>query len=275
METAGGSWKGTWWNAWPIILRSHRGSQHDRVDPEMQAQHGHYGPLVGSNDQRGNQEGSQSRTGSGAARARGMDRTLTLRSKPRRYDEHRHAAGAAHSPKPQSAIPKSSKKSCEDTQGESQSPGGRFFPAAGADTSTRSDLDWNEASSRGSADLDWDVSALDRDVGAYRPIAHLGAVGKVIEATLARKLSDAALLPTYRWVQETQITKVATRVVTDAVHTTWQHKACAALLQLDLAGAFDTVSQGVLCMASKLLHRVNCMSPHAPKALRYHPSFSS
>ena len=41
--------------------------------------------------------------------------------------------------------------------------------------------------------------------------------------------------------RENKSTDLAVRIVADCVHTAWQERACASLLQLDLSGAFDTV----------------------------------
>ncbi len=86
-----------------------------------------------------------------------------------------------------------------------------------------------------------------RTPGAYRPIALLSAIGKVIETAISRRIAKAAeehsLLPNGQMGNRpARSTELAIRVVTEAVHTAWQHGAVASLLQLDIKGAFDTVN---------------------------------
>ncbi|EAQ82940.1 hypothetical protein CHGG_10758 [Chaetomium globosum CBS 148.51] len=90
-----------------------------------------------------------------------------------------------------------------------------------------------------------------RKTGAWRPITLLSSVGKVVEMVIAERLSREA--EKQGWLPEGQMgnrsgrsTEFAIRVVTDAVHETWRHKANASLLQLDLKGAFDRVHHGWL-----------------------------
>ena len=63
---------------------------------------------------------------------------------------------------------------------------------------------------------------------------------------VADRLSRAAeihhLLPDLQMgFRRERSTEVAVRIITDSVHTAWQLRACASLLQLDLKGAFDRV----------------------------------
>ncbi|EAQ90184.1 hypothetical protein CHGG_06803 [Chaetomium globosum CBS 148.51] len=90
-----------------------------------------------------------------------------------------------------------------------------------------------------------------KTAGAWRPITLLSSVGKVVEMVIAERLSREA--EKQGWLPEGQMgnrsgrsTEFAIRVVTDAVHETWRHKANASLLQLDLKGAFDRVHHGWL-----------------------------
>ena len=83
--------------------------------------------------------------------------------------------------------------------------------------------------------------------GAYRPIALLSAIGKIIEKTMGDRIAAAAerydLLPRGQMGNRPgRSTELAIRMVTDAVHTAWRHGATTSLLQLDIKGAFDTVN---------------------------------
>ncbi len=82
---------------------------------------------------------------------------------------------------------------------------------------------------------------------AYRPIALLSSVGKVVETAMCRRIAQAAeeqlLLPEGQMGNRPgRSTELAIRVVTNAVHTAWRHGATASLLQLYISGAFDTVN---------------------------------
>jgi Reverse transcriptase (RNA-dependent DNA polymerase)/Endonuclease-reverse transcriptase len=83
--------------------------------------------------------------------------------------------------------------------------------------------------------------------GGWRPISLLSAVGKLIEAAIARRITDAAesqgLLPEGQMGnRKNRSTELAVRLVTEAVRTAWSYGAVASLLQLDIKGAFDTVN---------------------------------
>lgn len=80
----------------------------------------------------------------------------------------------------------------------------------------------------------------------WRPIALLSTVGKVIEAIVAERITEAAerngLLPLNQMGnRKGRSTELAIRLLTDQIRTAWAHKAVASLLQLDIKGAFDTV----------------------------------
>jgi len=79
--------------------------------------------------------------------------------------------------------------------------------------------------------------------GGWRPISLLSAVGKLIEAAIARRITDAAesqgLLPEGQMGnRKNRSTELAVRLVTEAVRTAWSYGAVASLLQLDIKGAF-------------------------------------
>ena len=83
--------------------------------------------------------------------------------------------------------------------------------------------------------------------GGYRPIALLPTVGKVVEAVVARKVTEAAeaygLLPTEQMGnREHRSTELAVRLVVAQAQEAHRQKATASLLQLDISGAFDTVN---------------------------------
>ncbi len=83
--------------------------------------------------------------------------------------------------------------------------------------------------------------------GAYRPIALLSTLGKVIETAMGRRVADAAetrgLLPEGQMGNRPgRSTELAVTIVQEAVYTAWSHGAVASLLQLDIKGAFDTVN---------------------------------
>ena len=83
--------------------------------------------------------------------------------------------------------------------------------------------------------------------GAYRPIALLSAIGKIIEKIMSDRIAAAAekhnLLPQGQMGNRPgRSTELAIRMVTDAVYTAWKHGATTSLLQLDIKGAFDTVN---------------------------------
>ena len=86
-----------------------------------------------------------------------------------------------------------------------------------------------------------------RTPGGYRPIALLPTVGKVIEALVAKRVTEAAeayglLLTEQMGNREHRSTELAVRLVVAQVQEAWRQKAAASLLQLDISGAFDTVN---------------------------------
>jgi len=93
---------------------------------------------------------------------------------------------------------------------------------------------------------------------AWRPIALLKCLGKIIETVVARRVTEAAeergLLPEGQFGNRKQrSTEVAGRFVVSAVRTAWAWGGVASLLQLDLKGAFDTVHHGALVVSLKRL----------------------
>jgi hypothetical protein len=83
--------------------------------------------------------------------------------------------------------------------------------------------------------------------GAYRPVALLCAIGKVMEKTMSERIAAAA--ERYNLLPEGQMgnrpgrsTELAIHMVTEAVYTAWKHGATMSLLQLDIKGAFDAVN---------------------------------
>ena len=106
---------------------------------------------------------------------------------------------------------------------------------------------------------------------AYRPISLLNAIGKVIESAICRRFAAAAeaqgLLPETQMGNRPQrSTDLAIKLVVDATHTAWSHKAVASLLQLDIKGAFDTVNH------TRLLHTLQHQG-FPPWAVRWVSSF--
>jgi hypothetical protein len=86
------------------------------------------------------------------------------------------------------------------------------------------------------------------DPGAWRPIALLNTIGKLIESLMAKRLSQAAeehkLLPdTQMGARPGRSTETALELLTAQVKTVWgSGKFIASLLSLDISGAFDTVN---------------------------------
>jgi hypothetical protein len=84
--------------------------------------------------------------------------------------------------------------------------------------------------------------------GAWRPIALLNTIGKLIESLMARRLSMAAeenrLLPdTQMGARPGRSTETALELPTAKVKTIWgSGQFVASLLSLDISGAFDTVN---------------------------------
>ena len=84
---------------------------------------------------------------------------------------------------------------------------------------------------------------------AYRPIALLNTIGKVLEAVITRKITHIAeqhrLLPdTQMGARRGRSTESALELLTEQVHSVWGQgtNKVATLLSMDVAGAFDTVS---------------------------------
>ena len=85
------------------------------------------------------------------------------------------------------------------------------------------------------------------DPGAWRPIALLSTLGKIMETVLARKITDLAenhrLLPSSQMGNRKQrSTETALELLLEQVYTVWGLKKVASVLSLDIAGAFDTVN---------------------------------
>jgi hypothetical protein len=86
------------------------------------------------------------------------------------------------------------------------------------------------------------------DPGAWRPIALLSTLGKVIETLAARRLSDLAeqegLLPDSQMGnRRNRSTETALDLLVEQIHTVWKaSNRVASVLSLDIAGAFDTVN---------------------------------
>src|SRR3981081_881889 len=86
------------------------------------------------------------------------------------------------------------------------------------------------------------------DPGAWRPIALLSTIGKVIEALTAQRLSKAAeehhLLPkTQMGGRKNRSTETALELLTEQIRTIWTSKKhVATLLSIDILGAFNIVN---------------------------------
>jgi hypothetical protein len=84
--------------------------------------------------------------------------------------------------------------------------------------------------------------------GAWRPIALLNTIGKLIEAITAKRLRDAVeeygLLPgTQMGARQGRSTETALELLIEQVRTVWKSKKhVATMLSLDIAGAFDTIN---------------------------------
>jgi hypothetical protein len=90
------------------------------------------------------------------------------------------------------------------------------------------------------------------DPGAWRPIALLSTIGKLIETLLARRLGALAeqegLLPdTQMGNRRNRSTDTALDLLLEQIYTVWHEKDhVASVLSLDIAGAFDTVNHARL-----------------------------
>jgi len=83
--------------------------------------------------------------------------------------------------------------------------------------------------------------------GGYRPISLLPTIGKVIEAVITKRVTEAAeaydLLPDEQMGnREHRSTELAIRLVVAQVREARRQRATASLLQLDITGAFDRVN---------------------------------
>jgi exonuclease III len=93
---------------------------------------------------------------------------------------------------------------------------------------------------------------------AYRPIALLNTMGKLLELVMGRRLSELAetngLLPdTQMGARKGRSAETALQLITEQVYTIWNTpgpKKVATLLSLDISGAFDYVSH------DRLLHNL-------------------
>lgn len=87
-------------------------------------------------------------------------------------------------------------------------------------------------------------------VGAYRPIALLNTLGKLLELVMSRKLSSLAeskslLSKTQMGARKGRSTESALQLLTEQVHTIWNlpgKQRVATMLCMDMAGAFGNVS---------------------------------
>jgi hypothetical protein len=84
---------------------------------------------------------------------------------------------------------------------------------------------------------------------AYRPIALLNTLGKVLEKIVARRVSALAeehnLLPTTQMgARPGRSTVTALEMLTEQIRTVWanDNSLVASMLSLDISGAFDNVS---------------------------------
>lgn len=93
---------------------------------------------------------------------------------------------------------------------------------------------------------------------AWRPIALLNSMGKVVEKLLSKRIANAAeahdLLPQGQMGnRRNRSTELAIRTTTEAIYTAWGHGAIASLYQLDISGAFDhTVWQRLVDILHKM-----------------------
>ena len=83
--------------------------------------------------------------------------------------------------------------------------------------------------------------------GAWRPIALLSTIGKIMEALLARRIRDFAerecLLPDAQMGNRPgRSVDTALELLLEQIHTTWHAGGVATVLSLDISGAFDTVN---------------------------------
>ena len=95
----------------------------------------------------------------------------------------------------------------------------------------------------------WKLAKPDySEPGAWRPIALLSTIGKVIETLAAHKLSNLAeqnsLLPdTQIGNRKNRSTKTALELIVEQIYTIWgSRNHVASILLLDITGAFDSVN---------------------------------
>jgi hypothetical protein len=87
----------------------------------------------------------------------------------------------------------------------------------------------------------------EKDVaGAWRPIALLRTMGKVMETVMAKRIADAAesgrLLPEEQMGnRRNRSCEAALRLIVDQTHAAWDAGGTTSLLALDVSGAFDRV----------------------------------
>jgi hypothetical protein len=88
---------------------------------------------------------------------------------------------------------------------------------------------------------------LYEELGAWRLIALLNTIGKLIKAVIAKRIQEA--VEQHHLLPDTQIgactkrsTETALELLTKQVQTVWKSpKHVATMLSLDLSGAFDIV----------------------------------
>lgn len=96
---------------------------------------------------------------------------------------------------------------------------------------------------------------------AYRPIALMNTIGKVMDAVLARRISHLAekyaMLPfTHAGGRKLASCEHGIHTILERIHSTWREKKIASLLLLDVSGAFDNVSH------TRLLHNLRKRGLH-------------
>jgi Reverse transcriptase (RNA-dependent DNA polymerase) len=87
-------------------------------------------------------------------------------------------------------------------------------------------------------------------IGAYRPIALLNTMGKLLELVMACKLSllienNSILLETQMGVRKGRLIETALQLLTEQIHTIWGlpgKQRVATMLCMNMLGAFDNVS---------------------------------
>ena len=109
---------------------------------------------------------------------------------------------------------------------------------------------------------------------AWRPIALLSTVGKVIEAVTARHLRRLAeqyhMLPAHQMgARKNRSTETALDLIVNQIHTIWQSgNYAASLLALDISGAFDRV------VRKRLIHILRAKGVPEPLAAWIHAFMS-